>query len=115
MNNRETIFKDFFLVASIFFKYFMAKLKIFLGIYSCTLDQRELPLGNENVRIDDKTKPCEVNSCIILFSCFDCMAFNASLVFRNWSYWMSVGWLVSFQRLLMSMFREDFKVFLMVV
>ena len=49
----------------------MVKLKTFLGIFCCTLDQRERVLGNENFEIDDKTKPCEVNSCMILFSCFD--------------------------------------------
>ena len=59
--------------------------------------------------------PCEVNSCLIIFSCFDSSAFSVCFVFRNWSHWMFVWWLVSFQRLLMSMFGEDSKVFLMVV
>ena len=115
MIERETIYKDSFQVASILSKYLMVKLKIFLGIFCCTLDQRELVVGNEIVKIDDNTKPCEVNLFLILFSCFDCMAFNASVVFRNCLYWMFVWWLVCFQRLLMSMFGEDLNVFLMVV
>ena len=60
---RETNFRDFFPVASVLFMYLMLKLKIFLGIFCCTLDQRELVLGNENSKIDDKAKPCEVNLC----------------------------------------------------
>ena len=43
------------------------------------------------------------------------MAFSASFVFRNWSYWMFVWRLVSLQRLIISAFGEDFKVFLMMV
>ena len=77
-------------------------------MFSHFLDQRELVLGNENLKIDDNTKSCEVNSSLILFSCFDCMPFSASFVFRNWSYWIFVWWLASFQTLLMSMFGENF-------
>ena len=90
-------------MASVLFKYLMVKSKIFLGISCCTLDQRELVLGNEKFKINDKTKPCEVHLRFILFSCFGFMAFNASFLFQNWSYWMLVWWLVSFQRLVMSM------------
>ena len=44
----------------------MVKLKIFLGIFCCPLDPRELVLGNKNFKIDDKTKPSKVNSCLMI-------------------------------------------------
>ena len=47
----------FFLVASVLFQYSMVKLKIFLGIFCCMLDQRELVLGNDNFNIDENTNP----------------------------------------------------------
>ena len=55
----------FFLVARLFDKYFNAKLKIFLGIFFCTFDQRLVGLREAFFRMDVMISPWEVSSSVI--------------------------------------------------
>ena len=55
----------FFLVARLFDKYFSVKLKIFLGIFFCTVDQRLVVLREAYFRMDVMINPWEVSSSVI--------------------------------------------------
>ena len=55
----------FFLVARLFDKYFNVKVKIFLGMFFCSVDQRLVMLREKCFRMDVMINPWEVSSSVI--------------------------------------------------
>ena len=55
----------FFLVARLFDKNFNVKLKMFLGIFFCTFDQRLVVLREAHFRMNVMINPWEVSSSVI--------------------------------------------------
>ena len=97
------------------FRYFIMKLKMFLGIFCCTVDQRPRTLKLESLRIEDIMKPCDVNSWLMQSSWSFRIAVRTCLVFLYWSYWMLVPLLVAVHNKLTSRLGEDLRAFLMTV
>jgi hypothetical protein len=104
-------FWRFFRVGWVLFIYRIVKLNIFLGSLLWTEDHMELNESVECWMILEKNEPCEMRWCWSLSSCCFLIVFNTSLVFLYLSYWTFLWLLVSFQRLLITSFGDDFRAF----